>query len=155
VEPKRISVRERDGLVAYWRGLREQLSDVVQNPDSATAEYGIKYAMLNGHVVVVPLVHLTDEQDVQVRELVLARDVRFAAHYAVCRLLDPDGPFASKLCQCRLESCGKFFFEQRPESGGRPRRYYCCAEHMAEAHDRDAPTRVARSRAARKPRRAK
>jgi hypothetical protein len=63
----------------------------------------------------------------------------------VILLEDTERPFKEKLCQCRLESCGLFFFEVKPPTG-RPQRKYCSEEHMLMAHDQNAPNRMKKRR---------
>jgi hypothetical protein len=53
--------------------------------------------------------------------------------YVAMLLADPERPFGSKVCRCKLDTCRRFFFERKPPSG-KPRRLYCCDEHMVEAH---------------------
>jgi hypothetical protein len=62
-------------------------------------------------------------------------------------LEDPHRGFRKKLCQCQLESCGKFFFKIQPPKGA-PQKKYCCKEHMLEAHDLDAANRMKKRRRA-------
>ena len=61
-------------------------------------------------------------------------------------LLDEQRPFGAGLCQCRLPECGRFFFEQKKETG-RPQRRYCEREHMLEANARTSTARALKSRA--------
>jgi hypothetical protein len=65
--------------------------------------------------------------------------------YALLLLLDVERPYGRDLCQCRLPSCGDFFFAKRPATG-RPQRLYCAHEHLLRAHAANAPARVRRSR---------
>ncbi len=60
-------------------------------------------------------------------------------------LFDLGKGFGKKLCQCRLDSCGKFFFEIQPPRGA-PQRKYCCSDHMTKAHDLNAGKRMAKHR---------
>jgi hypothetical protein len=65
--------------------------------------------------------------------------------WAIALIRNPNRRFAKLLCQCRLTECGNYF--TAITSGTRPRRNYCTDEHMKLAHKRDAPRRVAKSRA--------
>jgi hypothetical protein len=64
-------------------------------------------------------------------------------------LLDRGKGFVEGLCQCRLGSCGKFFFAKKPATG-RPATRYCSRKHMLSAHDKNAPARKRRAKARRK-----
>lgn len=64
-----------------------------------------------------------------------------ALGYGLVLLLDKERPYAKDLCRCRLEQCEQFFLAIRPVMG-RPRRDYCCKEHLAIAHNRDSADRV-------------
>lgn len=59
--------------------------------------------------------------------------------------LDSEKPYGRDLCQCRLESCGKFFFADRTQAN-RPRTRFCSEPHYEEAHNAEAAERVRRSR---------
>lgn len=84
-----------------------------------------------------------------IRYRVFAGDCGALFAFGLLLLLDPEYDFGRQLCRCRLEACRRFFFEIRGESG-RPRRSYCCDEHMETIHAQTAARRVARSRARRR-----
>ncbi len=64
-----------------------------------------------------------------------------ALGYGLVLLLDKNRPYGKDLCRCRLEQCEQFFLAIRPPMG-RPRRDYCCKEHLAMTHNRDSAERV-------------
>jgi hypothetical protein len=64
--------------------------------------------------------------------------------FALLLVVDELGPYVGSVCQCKLESCGKFFIAMR--TGGMTRRLYCTREHMEQAHQATASTRVRNSR---------
>lgn len=58
-----------------------------------------------------------------------------AIAYGVMLLADAARPFRGDLKQCRLTTCGRFFFSSdSPAATGRDRARYCTPEHMLEAH---------------------
>lgn len=64
-----------------------------------------------------------------------------ALGYGLVLLLDKERPYGKGLCRCRLGTCDQFFLAIRPTIG-RPRRDYCCKEHLAMTHNRDSADRV-------------
>lgn len=72
--------------------------------------------------------------------------------YLVMLLFDEAAPLGNDLCQCKLETCARYFLVTKAKTG-RPRRDYHDDVCMFEAHARGANARVRRSRArrARKP----
>jgi hypothetical protein len=76
------------------------------------------------------------------------------AALGVLFLQDTERGFFKKLCQCKLESCGVFFFEVKQPTGC-PQRKYCLREHMLEAHDLNAAKRMKEYRSKPKPGRKK
>jgi len=56
--------------------------------------------------------------------------------------LDPRRSHGGELCQCGLSRCGIFFFVERTQRAGRPRREFCRDEHRDEAYDEINAARV-------------
>ena len=74
----------------------------------------------------------------------IPKDLWSALAYVLQLLLRPETTYGDNLCRCNLNSCGIFFTMER--KSGRPRRLYCTAKHLHEAHSIDARDRVRRYR---------
>jgi len=75
---------------------------------------------------------------------VQAPDKMTGLAYAMCLLWDSKRPEGDALARCRY--CGTFFFVERPESSGRPRREYCSDKHRDLRKAEGNTARVARYR---------
>jgi hypothetical protein len=70
-----------------------------------------------------------------------------AIAYGVLLIADAAGPYQRDLKQCRLDSCGRFFFSSdSPAATGRDRSRYCTPEHMGKAHKQTSAARTRRWR---------
>lgn len=94
-------------------------------------------------VLMVPRLNERADGSRSVNFLALPRDLWATLDWAACLLLDRGRGYGGKLCECRR--CHRLFFEYRPATG-RPRRLYCCDEHMQQANDEKGADRVAASR---------
>jgi predicted RNA-binding Zn ribbon-like protein len=65
--------------------------------------------------------------------------------HVLALLSDPDKQYRNKLCQCQLQSCGKFFPAEPGTKGrksGRTRRKYCSTDHQNKALNEGKPERM-------------
>lgn len=130
-----------------WRAF---LADVVEDR-AATAKHFRQRSEKNLQKVwMLPsIVHTKNGIKVQPHYLIFGLD----GFDTFVRMLLLDETFSGELCQCRLESCRRFFLVKKPETG-RPQRFYCRREHMLEMHAAESSQRARQSRA-RKARKAK
>lgn len=133
--------------------VRDQLAQLVLHRETAGKVLGPWWAERAGleGLVSLPVCVFDEQGQLTLEHRIIARNVLAALAYAMCLLLDNRRPHASTLWRCRLESCRRFFFEQRREGAGRPRREYCSEEHLEEAHRQQVLERVRRHRAKQKP----
>jgi hypothetical protein len=103
--------------------------------------------MVKGYTIGLPNITILrgTENGLAIRHYYIAGTWLDAINVGTALLLDRERGFGKLLCQCRLESCGKFFFEKKPAIG-RPSRNYCSKRHMLRAHEDNAPVRMARLR---------
>jgi hypothetical protein len=60
-------------------------------------------------------------------------------------ILDAKYAIGVDLCHCGLNRCSKFFLAVKPKTG-RPKRKYCCADHMEEYNKLGGAERTRRAR---------
>jgi hypothetical protein len=131
----------------------ESLNQIVERTSRERERFAAWAQRLSGSLVIVPHYDVHDHKLV-VRHQVICYDVGSAMRYGFALILDDSRPYGRALCRCRLESCRRFFFEVKPETG-RPQRLYCLQDHMLEAQALRGADRVRKHRAkkkARKPR---
>jgi hypothetical protein len=124
---------------------RRHLATVMQG--CLPREVKVYLALSAGRVLLVPIPELIDEGS-RLGYRYLPQSLRAALSFALLLLIDQSRSYAARICQCKLRTCGNFFFVKRAETG-RPRRRYCNDDHMSEAHDLGAAERVKRRRAER------
>lgn len=128
-----------------FRHVVRAILDDDEEPDRPTAFF----TPLMGDVFILPEFVETNGH-VKAQYRIVPSGIFEALRYAMHLLSSKDQPYRRDLCICRLETCGKFFLARRSERAGRPRRDYCCNEHMQEAHALGSAMRVRNSRARRK-----
>lgn len=97
-------------------------------------------------MVLVPSYDFMDGA-LQVRHRYIANDLDARLGYVTLLLLDHSRPYGKRLCRCKLDDCGVFFWERRADRGGQPGRSFCKSEHMQEFHDGRIAERVRKHRA--------
>lgn len=123
--------------------LVDDMAAVVRGADtSAIARRAAREA---ARVVLVPHFELVDGA-LRVTHRYLAQDLAARVSYVVLLLLDSSRDFGRRLCQCKLETCERFFWERRSTQGGRRGRSFCSPEHMREHNSATAAERVRRHR---------
>jgi hypothetical protein len=75
--------------------------------------------------------------------------LQHVALYALL-LLDELRPYGHALSLCMYSRCNGYFLSEQTQTGGRPRRRYCCSEHMTQSHRRDGYLRMRSLRERRK-----
>jgi hypothetical protein len=109
--------------------LRSALTGIIDEADAAvpTITKNLR-EILRGRVLTVP-----DESTLGVpRDRVIAHSPGAALAYALRLVLDPNKPFRRQLRQCTYSDCGNFALVKPPSTRGKPRDYFCSAEHDAE-----------------------
>jgi hypothetical protein len=98
---------------------------------------------LRGKVLVAP-----GYDDNGRRDQVLAIGINAAMQYALSILTDPRREFASLFCRCEYSACRNFFFEKKPEGGGRGARVrkFCTPDHAVEGDREKARERSQKRR---------
>lgn len=132
--------------------VRDQLRQLVQHRQNASRHLGPWWADFTAQhgVVSLPICVFGDDGTMRLEHRIVVRDLLAGIGYGMCLLLAQDRPHGAELCRCRLESCGRFFFEKKRPGAGRPRREYCSDEHLVEAHRQQVLQRVRRHRAKQK-----
>lgn len=133
VEPKYRGVVERALADEYSTERTQLIADlaaIVGGTD--TAEIAKRSVAAASRMVLVPHYELDDGQ-LRVTHRYLAESLSARLAYITLLLLDQSRPYRGRLCRCRLETCGNFFWERRSVEGGQPGRAYCRHEHMQEA----------------------
>jgi hypothetical protein len=128
--------------------IRQQLAELVQHRARASRLLGpwwADFAATNG-LVTLPVCEFQDNGSMTVQHRLLAGNLVAGIAYGMCLLLDDQRPHGEMLWRCRLETCGRFFFEQPRTRAGRPRREYCKKDHLKEAHRLQVLERVRRHR---------
>ncbi len=96
-------------------------------------------------VVLVP--HYTVDRGVPtVTHRYVAEDLDAVLGYVTLLLFDRDRDCGNRLCICKLEGCGRLFWERRNPSGGPPARLFCSVEHMQQANGAQNAERVRKHR---------
>lgn len=130
-----------------WRAF---LTDVIEDRAEAAQRFQRRSETDLQKVWMLPsVVHTKNGIKVQPHYLIFGLD----GFDTFVRMLLLDENFGGELCQCRLETCRRFFLMKKPETG-RPMRFYCDPLHMKEKHAAESGRRARQSRA-RKARKAK
>lgn len=147
--------QDERGLASPFESERDQfrasLSIFMQRREFETSVS--KLAESAEHMILVPSFEIVGKS-VRLEYWYVSEDMAARLSYIQLLLTDPSKPYGSDLCQCQLGTCGKFFFVQKPKTG-RPRRNYCCDEHMLEVHEAQSPARVEKSRRLKKAKKAR
>lgn len=120
--------------------LRNQL-DVIRNAGSEARRALENEVRLAGEMIAIRPAYVVTESGVEVSYRYFPANLEAAIGYGLILFLDARRPYGKDLCRCKLEECQKFFLTIRRPSG-RPRRDYCCKEHLKTDHNRDAAGRV-------------
>lgn len=134
-----LDERWRESVVAILDGIISGVMQqvIAEDPTTTTEIHGLQMR---------PMMKVVDGK------LRLVTHYSFAIEHSLVSfgellLADSSRDFGSKLCRCRLKSCGLFFLERRPPTG-RPQRIYCCDEHLTQGHNSGSGER--RKRAAKR-----
>ena len=134
----------QDQLSPHLLVLRERLEKHVEtirtDTRRARAELADEVRRAGERIAIRPSYILTNT-GVEVFYRHFPADLEAAIGYALLLLLDPTRPYGSDLCRCKLVECGRFFLAIKPPTG-RPRRDYCCAEHLEAAREKSSVDRV-------------
>lgn len=120
--------------------LRKNLDLIRNTPREAPRFLENELRQAGGGIAIRPSFVATSE-GVEVLYRYYPINLEAALGYGLVLLLDKNRPYGKDLCRCRLEQCEQFFLAIRPAMG-RPRRDYCCKEHLAMTHNRDSAERV-------------
>jgi hypothetical protein len=127
-------------LLALREGLGKQLETIRTDTRKARAELADEVRRAGERIAIRPSYILTNS-GVEVFYRHFPADLEAAIGYALLLLLDPTRAYGRDLCRCKLAECGRFFLTlKRPT--GRPRRDYCCAEHLEAAREKSSVDRV-------------
>lgn len=114
-----------------------------------TDEIAKRAKLAASRMVLVPDYEFTNGT-LRVRHRYIAEGLANRLGYITLLFLDESRDYGKRLCRCKLDGCGAFFWERRDPSGGQPGRTYCSPEHMKEFHNARAVERVRKYRAKKK-----
>jgi len=128
------------GLLQVQDRLRKQLELIRSTGSKAarTVELELRRA---AEMIAIRPAYIATDSGVEVSYRYFPVNLEAAIGYGLVMLLDVSRPYGKDLCRCRLEECQAFFLAIR-QATGRPRRDYCCEEHLNAAHNRDSTDRV-------------
>jgi hypothetical protein len=127
-------------LLALAERLEKQLETIRTNTRKARADLADEVRRAGERIAIRPS-YIVTKSGVEVFYRHFPADLEAAIGYALLLLLDPTRGYGSDLCRCKLAECGRFFPAIKPPTG-RPRRDYCCAEHLEAAREKSSVDRV-------------
>lgn len=127
-------------LLVLRERLEKQLETIRTDTRKARAELADEVRRAGERIAIRPSYIMTNT-GVEVFYRHFPDGLEAAIGYALLLLLDPTRPYGSDLCRCKLAECGSFFLAIKPPTG-RPRRDYCCKEHLEAAREKSSVDRV-------------
>ena len=127
-------------LLVLRERLEKQVETIRTDTRKARAELADEVRRAGERIAIRPS-YIVTNTGVEVFYRHFPADLEAAIGYALLLLLDPTRPYGSDLCRCKLAECGRFFLAIKPATG-RPRRDYCCAEHLEAAREKSSVDRV-------------
>lgn len=98
-----------------------------------------------GRMALIPHFNMPGRK-LHIRHYYLPETLQAGLAYVTLLFLDESRPYGATLCRCKLDGCGKFFWERRAKKGGKPGRSYCKREHMLAFNEAHATERVRKYR---------
>ena len=132
-------------LLVLRERLEKQLETIRTDTRKARADLAEEVRRAGERIAIRPS-YIVTKSGVEVFYRHFPADLEAAIGYALLLLLDPTRGYGSDLCRCKLAECGRFFLAIKPPTG-RPRRDYCCEEHLEAAREKSSVDRVRAFRA--------
>ena len=132
-------------LLVLRERLEKQLETIKTDTRKARADLAEEVRRAGERIAIRPS-YIVTKSGVEVFYRHFPADLEAAIGYALRLLLDPTRGYGSDLCRCKLAECGRFFLAIKPPTG-RPRRDYCCEEHLEAAREKSSVDRVRAFRA--------
>ena len=132
-------------LLVLRERLEKQLETIKTDTRKARADLAEEVRRAGERIAIRPS-YIVTKSGVEVFYRHFPADLEAAIGYALLLLLDPTRGYGSDLCRCKLAECGRFFLAIKPPTG-RPRRDYCCEEHLEAAREKSSVDRVRAFRA--------
>ena len=127
-------------LLALHERLEKQVETIRTDTRKARADLAEEVRRAGERIAIRPS-YIVTNSGVEVSYRHFPADLEAAIGYALLLLLDPTRGYGSDLCRCKLAECGRFFLAIKPPTG-RPRRDYCCEEHLEAAREKSSVDRV-------------
>ena len=127
-------------LLALREKLEKQVETIRTDTRKARADLADEVRRAGERIAIRPS-YIVTNSGVEIFHRHFPADLEAAVGYALLLLLDPSRAYGSDLCRCKLAECGRFFLAIKPPTG-RPRRDYCCAEHLEAAREKSSVDRV-------------